>query len=324
MEAIMNLDIRDRRTQIGLGLVALGLLALLGDLGLFAGIGRLFGLLLFGAAGLIVLRMYRDAPSRIWTLPVGFGLLGLAIASLDVPWGGGAFLGAIGLGFLAVWLTDTDRERWWALIPAGVLLTLGVVAIYDEWLGGRGDVGGTLFFLGLAATFAALYLLPSVRQSWAIWPALGLGIVALLTVSFQGGWIVPIALIALGGWLLTRQSRPTDVRPSPPTSAPPPPAQRRDVPTSGEAASSEAAPTESAPPAEEAASSEAAPSADEPAPSEPAPPADEAAPSEAAPSGAAPEAPAGEGEAPERPAEGDAEREDGEGEEEDPDARRSF
>jgi hypothetical protein len=208
-----------------LGLVALGLLALLGDLGVFAGIGRLFGLLLFGAAGLIVLRTYRDDPSRIWTLPVGFGLLGLAVASLDVPWGGGAFLGSIGLGFLAVWLSDQKRERWWALIPAGVLLTLGVVAVYDEWLGGRGDVGGTLFFLGLAATFAALYLMPSVNQSWAIWPALGLGIVALLTVSFQGGWIVPIALIALGAWLLTRQSRPTDVRPAEP-SAPPPPAPR--------------------------------------------------------------------------------------------------
>ena len=241
----MKLDIRDRRTQIGLGLVALGLLALLGDLGVFAGIGRLFGLLLFGAAGLIVLRTYRDDPSRMWTLPVGFGLLGLAVASLDVPWGGGVFLASIGLGFLAVWLSDEKRDRWWALIPAGVLLTLGVVAVYDEWLGGRGDVGGTLFFLGLAATFAALYLMPSVNQSWAIWPALALGIVALLTVSFQGGWIVPIALIALGGWLLTRQSRPTDVRPAEPS--PPPPAAPR--PPESPASSQKAAPGQSETPA---------------------------------------------------------------------------
>ena len=128
----MKLDIRDRRTQIGLGLVALGLLALLGDLGVFAGIGRLFGLLLFGAAGLIVLRTYRDDPSRMWTLPVGFGLLGLAVASLDVPWGGGVFLASIGLGFLAVWLSDEKRDRWWALIPAGVLLTLDEPETYKE------------------------------------------------------------------------------------------------------------------------------------------------------------------------------------------------
>jgi len=239
MEANMKLDIRDRRTQIGLGLVALGLLALLGDLGVFAGIGRLFGLLLFGAAGLIVLRTYRDDPSRMWTLPVGFGLLGIGVASLDLPWSGGAFLGAIGLGFLAIWLTDPQRQRWWALIPTGVLLTLGVVATYDEWLAPRGDFAGTLFFLGLAATFAVLYLLPSVSQPWAIWPALALGVVALLTMSFQGGWIVPILLIAVGAWLLTRQSRPQDVPPDVgPTREPPPEdAPKRDAVTSSTAQS---------------------------------------------------------------------------------------
>ncbi len=250
----MKLDIRDRRTQLGLALVALGLLALLGDLGIFAGLGRLFGLVLFAAAGVVVLRMYRDQPERIWTLPVGFGLLGLGVASLDLPWSGGAFLGAIGLGFLAIWLTDAERERWWALIPAGVLLTLGVVASYDEMLDGRGGVfGGTLFFLGLAATFAALYLLPSVNQSWAIWPALGLGVVALLTMSFSGGWIVPIALIAVGAWLLTRQSRPADVRPVPP---PAPPAEPRE-PASPASPASPAAPAAQSPPAPPAESADA-------------------------------------------------------------------
>jgi len=234
MEANMKLDIRDRRTQLGLALVALGLLALLSEFGLFAGVGRIVGLILFGAAGVLVLGMYRNEPNRIWMLPVGFGLLGLGVASLDLPWGGGAFLGAIGLGFLAIWLTDPTRERWWALIPTGVLLTLGVVAMYDEWLAPRGDFAGTLFFLGLAATFAVLYLLPSVSQQWAIWPALALGVVALLTMSFQGGWIVPILLIVVGAWLLTRQSRPQDVPPDvgPKRESPPERAPEHDAVTS--------------------------------------------------------------------------------------------
>jgi hypothetical protein len=264
MEANMKLDIRDRRTQLGVALVALGLLALFGNLGIFAGLGRLIGLLLFGAAGVIVLRMYRDEPSRIWTLPAGFALLGLGVASLDLPWSGGAFLGSIGLGFLAIWLTDD--ERWWALIPAGVLMTLGVVATYDEWLGRGGDFGGTLFFLGLAATFAALYLLPRVNQSWAIWPALGLGVIALLTMSFRGGWVVPILLIGVGAWLLTRQSRPADVRPvEPPVPTPPAPtappseAAGSDAPTSdASVASDEASAVASA----EAATSETRPAED--------------------------------------------------------------
>lgn len=263
----MKLDIRDRRTQLGVALVALGLLALFGNLGIFAGLGRLIGLLLFGAAGVIVLRMYRDEPSRIWTLPAGFALLGLGVASLDLPWSGGAFLGSIGLGFLAIWLTDD--ERWWALIPAGVLMTLGVVATYDEWWGRGGDFGGTLFFLGLAATFAALYLLPRVNQSWAIWPALGLGVIALLTMSFRGGWVVPILLIAVGAWLLTRQSRPADVRPvEPPVPTPPPPAAptaqapRSDAPTSDASVASAETATSEAGPADDAATGDGRPADD--------------------------------------------------------------
>lgn len=213
----MNLDLKDRRTQLGGALIVLGLLALLSNAGLFDGLSRVVGMLLFGAAGVLVIGMYRRKPARLWTLPVGFGLLGLAVATLELPWSGGAFLGAIGLGFLSIWLLDTERKRWWALIPTGVLLTLGVVAAWDEMVGVSGDTGGTIFFLGLAATFAALYLLPSVQQRWAIWPALALGVLAVLTMSFTGGWIGPIALIALGAWLLTRQSRPSDVRTVDPT-----------------------------------------------------------------------------------------------------------
>ena len=217
----MQLDLKDRRTQLGVGLVALGLLALLSNLGLFSGLGRLVGLALFGVAGVLVLGLYRSDTSKLWALPVGFGLLGLAVATLELPWSGGAFLGAIGLGFLAIYLTDAARERWWAIIPAGALLTLGLVAMWDETFAGRGDTGGAIFFLGLAATFAALYLIPSIQKRWAIWPALGLGVIAILTMSFNDGWIAPIVLIALGAWMLTRQSRPSDVRPTPPAPSTP-------------------------------------------------------------------------------------------------------
>lgn len=216
----MQLDWNDRRTQLGVALVALGVLALLSNVGLFAGLSRVIGMVLFGAAGVLVIGMYRRDPGRLWTLPVGFALLGLAVATLELPWSGGAFLGAIGLGFLSIWLLDPDRKRWWALIPAGVLLTLGVVATIDQMTRASSDTSGTVFFLGLAATFAALYLLPSVQQRWAIWPALALGVIAILTMSFSGGWVAPLVLIALGAWLLTRQSRPSDVRsvdPTPPT-----------------------------------------------------------------------------------------------------------
>ncbi len=207
----LNIDFSDRRNQLGVGLVILGLLALLGNVGIFAGLARLIGSLFFAVAGVLVLRAWRDRPNDAWMVPVGTGLIGLALAMLDQPWSGGAFLASIGIGFVALFVRD--ERRWWAVIPAGVLLTLGLVAVYDDWLFPGTDLGGTLFFLGLAATFAFLYLHPRIQQAWAIWPALALGVLAILTVSFRGGWVLPVALIALGAWLLTRQSRPADVGP---------------------------------------------------------------------------------------------------------------
>lgn len=202
----MHLNLNDRTTQVGLAIVALGFIALLGNLDIFHGLDALVVTALFGAAGVAVLRIHRRNPRRLWTLPVGFGLLGLAAATLGLSWAGGAFLGSIGLGFLAIWLTDPERTRWWALIPSGALLSLGAVASWDALSRGPSDLGGAIFLLGLAGTFAALYLLPSVQQRWAIWPALGLGILAAASLSFGGGWLSPIALIVVGAWLLLRQN----------------------------------------------------------------------------------------------------------------------
>lgn len=207
----MHIDLHDRRTQLGIGLVILGVLALLGNLGIFAGLARVAGTLLSAAAGVLVLRTWRDRPADLWMLPVGTGLIGLALFTLNQPWSGGAFLASIGLGFVA--LFATNERRWWAVIPAGVLLTLGLIAVYDDWLFPGTDLGGTMFALGLAATFAFLYLHPRVKQPWAIWPALAMGVIAILTVSFRGGWVLPVVLIGIGAWLLTRQARPTDVEP---------------------------------------------------------------------------------------------------------------
>lgn len=194
------MDLRDRNVRLGLLLMVVGVAALLGNLGLFTGLGGILGLILFGGASALVLSLYRRRSEQMWTLPVGFGLAGLALATLDAAWGGGAFLAGIGLGFVAVYVEQ--RSSWWALIPGGVLITLGIVAVVDET--GRGADGGALFFLGLAATFGLLYLLPDVRQRWAIYPALAAVALAVVTLSTADGWILPIALIALGAYLLLR------------------------------------------------------------------------------------------------------------------------
>lgn len=202
----MNLDVKDGRTQLGLALIVLGALALLANTGWLAGVGRLVGVIVFAAAGAVVLSASRDTPGRLWTLPVGFGLVGLGLANLPGPWWAGAPFVAVGLGFLAIHLRDPARERWWALLPAGLTIALGVAAGVDEVRGVPDEVGGVALFGGAAVTFFALTRLRHRPQRWAIWPAAALALVAVMVLASGGGWWLPAALIAVGAALFVAPS----------------------------------------------------------------------------------------------------------------------
>ena len=122
--------------------------------------------------------------------------------SLDAL-GGLLFLGGISLAFW--WVYFTDRNRWWAIIPAGVLLTLGVVSALDNV--SAFNTGG-LFLLGLGLTFVLVAVLPSVgNRSWAMIPGVILLLLgAIIGVPFLGlsSYVAPIALILAGGYLVLR------------------------------------------------------------------------------------------------------------------------
>ncbi|MEW5828921.1 MAG: hypothetical protein AB1846_08550, partial [Chloroflexota bacterium] len=96
----------------------------------------------------------------------------------------------------------TDRERWWAIIPGGVLLTLGAVSALDDLTGM--ETGG-VFFIGLGLTFLLVAILPGPRQmAWAFIPAAVLLVMGLLMgTPFFGltEFVWPAALI-VGGILL--------------------------------------------------------------------------------------------------------------------------
>lgn len=200
----------------GLLLVALGGLLLLDSLGfLRVGVGLLFGVV-FGAGGLVFLAVYAADRAQWWALIPGCALLGIGalIALGEVApraaqaIGGSLFLGLLSLPF---WLiTLTRREHWWALIPAGVLLTLALVAALPASLA-EGVTGGA-FFLGLAATFGLVYLRPTPegRMTWAWIPAAALGALGALVIlgaTALAGYVWPLALVAAGALLLVRALR---------------------------------------------------------------------------------------------------------------------
>ncbi len=242
--------------QIGLLLVILGGLALLSNVGLFRGLGNVFGALLFAAGGALLVRYYDRKPERTVALIFGFAMFGLAGAAIGGRLAGFFFLGLLGLGFAAIY--SNDRRQWWSLIPAGVLASLAVVAGLES-LFPRYDVGPVLF-LGFAATFALLTRLPERPQSWAIYPAIACAIIALMALTVGGSWLLPLILIAGGVYLLTQRRREPVV--NPPTA---------------EAGSSFAPPTPPAPSAPApSAPSPSTPSPSTPSPSTPAATSDEA------------------------------------------------
>jgi hypothetical protein len=119
----------------------------------------------------------------------------------------GGYYGAIiiGLGgafFLSIFITN--RANWWALIPAGTLLSLAIAVGFGNYLNGAG-VGG-IFLVGLGLTFAVIALIPTPkgRMWWAWIPAAILGVIGLIASATTIDIIKFIwpAVLILGGLML--------------------------------------------------------------------------------------------------------------------------
>lgn len=178
-------------------LIGIGVFGLLAGTGVLRLLGGLIGGAVLAALAYFAYVEGRRTGNTVWRV-AAYPLAGLAIATI-VPGslGGGAFLAGLGLAFALVW--RENQSRWWALIPAGTLASLAAVAFFQGALGW--DLGW-LFLLGLAATFYLLTRLDIEPQPWAIYPAAALAVLAILTFTSVGGWIMPLALVLVGGWLL--------------------------------------------------------------------------------------------------------------------------
>ena len=169
------------RLAVGILLLIAGLFILLQNLNILGGtIADVIWSLLLGAGSVMFLWIYSRSRSLWWSLIPGVVLGALAVTSLlqiflpDIAnaYGGLITLGGIGLAFFAVYITN--NMNWWAVIPGGVMVTLGVMDLLDQTMG-ESDTAGFLF-IGMGLTFLLLYFLPTPygRVSWAVWPALAL------------------------------------------------------------------------------------------------------------------------------------------------------
>ena len=207
------------RTLWGILLVAMGILFLLESLQILA-IGGAWATLftvLFAAAGLTFGVTFFERRENWWAAIPGLALVSIGmLIGLDAVFprfanlvGGSIVLGGIALSFWIIYFR-TDFQQWWAIIPGGILLSLALGIAVEPFI--RDDVFGAVFLLGIALTFALVYLLPTAgeRMRWALYPAGAVGIVGLIVLSATtrlAGLIWPVLLIGAGAYILLKNLR---------------------------------------------------------------------------------------------------------------------
>ena len=198
----------------GLLLVAAGVILLLANIGRITVNWEVVIGPLLAIGGLVFLLVFISNTEEWWALIPGFILIGVGINTFMGQWmdgignriGGMVFLGFVGLPFFLIYITH--QRHWWAIIPGGVLLTMAGITLVQD----NASLEGGLFFLGLAVTFGLVYLLPKPagKLKWALYPAgilFLLGVLITLGATNLMGYIGPLALLILGGYVLYRALR---------------------------------------------------------------------------------------------------------------------
>jgi len=207
---------QSNRMLVGAILILIGALALVQNFDLLPIEGEhIFGTIcLIGGAMIFALgRTERHAFKFYGGLAlmfIGFATLADATRLLPGDIIGTAFLWTIAGLFLRVYLNR--RDRFWPIIPAGVLFTLGAMAGLEGYHVIHGESTATLFFLGIAATFGYLYVIRNEqnRLDWAKYPAMAtLGLSVLVYFSdrhYDAGPVIFATAFILAGLALIVQT----------------------------------------------------------------------------------------------------------------------
>jgi len=194
------------RVLWGILLILAGILFLLNSIGTIT-IGEFQWAIILWIAGLGFLSVFIADRNQWWALFPAFGLLiggtvlflENAFPALPDDVSGAIAMGGIGLAFLLIFLSNF--ANWWALIPAGVLISSGAALLLSGFAPNL-ESGG-LFLIGLGLTFGVIGLVPTEqgRMRWAFIPALvllAIGSLILLASINLFTLIWPLGLIALG------------------------------------------------------------------------------------------------------------------------------
>lgn len=178
---------------LGLLLIALGLAILASNLDFFDVGSTILGILLFGGLGSVFLSIYRRGEDNWWAIIPASVLFGLAIVTLmEAPESTPAalsravFLWACASPF--VLLFRRAPRFFWAILPGGFLIIVGLVALISDTRLGEALLAWLVYW-GIGGAFAMIFLRQPARW-WSIIPAgafFSMGIVALVDRAGLGG-----------------------------------------------------------------------------------------------------------------------------------------
>jgi len=183
--------------------------------------GEVIGSLVMFAVGVPFLAVFVIDRSRWWALiPAGtlcaLGLALLVMTRVEAEYVGALFVLLLALPFGAVYAMSP--RNWWALIPAGVLASVGLMVLLvvgaDDLSEATVSRMSAVIFLGISATFGALWIRRATQPTaWAIYPATGMAILAILAAALgtQFELVWPLALIGVGVVMLYFSLRPRRV-----------------------------------------------------------------------------------------------------------------
>jgi len=183
--------------------------------------GEWIGSLFLFLIGLSFFTVYMNDRSRTWALIVAYvlGVLSLAPAMASgrgdtAAYFGPVFLFAIALPFFVIYLRP-QSDNWWAIIPAGAMTALALIAAFAiaGWIRteAQGGYANALLTGGLALTFAVIWLRHA--KPWAKLVTIALALVAVASLFFASYSEIfwPVAIILMGVYLSYTALRPKTV-----------------------------------------------------------------------------------------------------------------
>lgn len=176
----------------GVVLLIAGVVLLLWNFDVFAAFAETAQLILagvFALLGLAFLISYLLARSDWWKVIPGFALLAvggiifLGLRQVAPAWIGGMLFIGLALAFAVIYFGDR-QERWWALIPFGVMLVMVAIILLGSLGLGEAALGAVLFG-GMGAVFLLVYVLATDRSRfrWALIPAIVLLVMGLVVAA---------------------------------------------------------------------------------------------------------------------------------------------